>query len=130
MSLRDPATLPPRQLNLLLQVAEGNVFSMQKGRLVSLVVGVAWLVAAFAFDPQGGGSGNPRDRFALLGVTLVALALIWFGDELGEFTGFTGRGYITKTSPGWLVKLFGWVLLVGLIGVWIYHVAVRSNVPA
>jgi hypothetical protein len=102
---------------------------MQKDRLVSLVVGIAWLVAAFALDPQGGGSGNPRGRFALLGVTLVALALIWFGDELGEFTGMTGRGYITKTSPGWLVKLFGWVLLVGLIGVWLYHVATRSSVP-
>jgi hypothetical protein len=101
---------------------------MRKDRLISLVVGVAWLIAAFAIDPRGGGTGNTKDRFALPGLTLVALALIWFGDELAEFTGMTGRGYISKQSPAWLVKLFGWVLLLGLISFWLYHVAARQSV--
>jgi hypothetical protein len=102
---------------------------MRKDRLISLVVGVAWLIAAFALDSRGGGTGNSRDRFALPGLTLVALALIWFGDELGEFTGMTGRGHISQPSPAWLVKLFGWVLLLGLMSFWLYHVAARQGGP-
>ena len=46
---------------------------------------------------------------------IVALALIWFCDEIGDYTGGfhrVGRPYITKKSPGVLVSLFGWLLLL------------------
>ncbi len=42
----------------------------------------------------------------------VCLGCIWWGDELGE--GLVGAkfGLISSTSPGWAVKLLGWVLLL------------------
>jgi hypothetical protein len=103
---------------------------MRKDRLISLVVAVVWLIAAFTIDFRGGGTGSVKDRLALPGLALVALVLIWFGDELGEFTGMTSRGNISQQSPGWLVKLFGWVLLLGLIGLWLYSVAVGPSVSS
>ena len=45
---------------------------------------------------------------------------LFFGDELGGFTGLTGKGSITTETPGCLIRLFGFVLLivqiVGLVG--------------
>jgi len=43
---------------------------------------------------------------------VVCLGCIWWGDELGE--GLVGAkfGLISSTSPGWAVKLIGWVLLL------------------
>ncbi len=41
----------------------------------------------------------------------ISLGCIWWGDELGE--GLVGAkfGLISSASPGWAVKLMGWVLL-------------------
>lgn len=41
----------------------------------------------------------------------ISLGCIWWGDELGE--GLVGAkfGLVSSTSPGWAVKLMGWVLL-------------------
>jgi Zn-finger nucleic acid-binding protein len=40
--------------------------------------------------------------------------LIWFGDELGKYIGFIPRPpfWITKTTPGSIVKLAGWIILL------------------
>jgi hypothetical protein len=59
-----------------------------------------------------------------VGIFLVLpMACIWFGDEMGSYTGLTGRGAITGTTPGWLVAAGGWLLLllpivVTAIGYW------------
>jgi hypothetical protein len=41
----------------------------------------------------------------------ICIGCIWWGDELGE--GLVGAkfGLISSASPGWAVKLMGWVLL-------------------
>jgi hypothetical protein len=47
-------------------------------------------------------------------LSIIALVLIWFGEEIGDYTGGfprIGQPYITQKSPGALVSLFGWVLL-------------------
>ena len=44
---------------------------------------------------------------------LFPLACIWFGDELGEFI-----PAVTKASPGWLVRLGGWLLLFMRLVIW------------
>ena len=51
----------------------------------------------------------------------VCLGLIWFGDELGE--GMVGAkcGLVSSTSPGWAVKLMGWVFLVLPAGILIWR---------
>ena len=45
---------------------------------------------------------------------IFILALVWFGDEMGNYIGFSGRGYITTTTPGWMLRWFGWIVLIGL----------------
>jgi hypothetical protein len=43
------------------------------------------------------------------------LGLIWFGDELGDLTGIRA-GQVTKRSPGFLIRIFGWLFLLVIIG--------------
>jgi hypothetical protein len=74
-------------------------------RVLSLLVAAAWLLLA-------GLSPALRRAFVpcLLGA-LGCLALIWFGDELGEYTGPLGRSRATRPSPGCAVKFMGWLFL-------------------
>src|SRR4030065_1287444 len=50
----------------------------------------------------------------------ISVGCIWFGDELGEGMIGAHYGLVSSTSPGWIVKLMGWVLLMipagGIIG--------------
>ena len=77
-------------------------------RRVSLIVAAVHLVLALIL-------GGLIWVFVTALVSTIALALIWFAEEIGEYTGGfhrIGRPYITKKSPGVLVALFGWLLLV------------------
>jgi hypothetical protein len=40
------------------------------------------------------------------------LGAIMFSEALGQYTGPTRGGYITTPTPGCVVKLIGWLLLV------------------
>ena len=42
----------------------------------------------------------------------IRLACVWFGDEMGGYIGPTSSGAITNTTPGWLVCIAGWLLLL------------------
>lgn len=55
---------------------------------------------------------------------LLPLACIWYGDELGEYVGAVPGPSIMKKSPGWMVKLGGWFLL--LLPVILFFVSVYS----
>lgn len=75
------------------------------GKIISLVLSIIYLIVAYI---SGGG-----EFFIIgLGFLVIPLFCIWFGDELGRYIGFAGRGYITKESPGVIVKFMGWVLLL------------------
>ena len=51
-------------------------------------------------------------------VLLVPLALIWFPDDLGFFTGrFLGFGFDHESSSI-AVSLIGWLLLIGTMAFW------------
>jgi hypothetical protein len=84
---------------------------MTGGRAVSLLVAAGWLLFA-ALVP-----GLRRAFIPCLLAAVFCLALIWFGDELGAYTGPWGRARITQPSPGWMVKLLGWVFLAGVVAV-------------
>ena len=43
---------------------------------------------------------------------IFPLACIWFADAMGDYIGPTSSGAITSTSPGWLVCICGWLLLL------------------
>lgn len=50
----------------------------------------------------------------VFGFSCFPLIFIWFGDLLGEYTtGLVGHpvSQITSKSPGWMVKMCGWILL-------------------
>ena len=51
---------------------------------------------------------------------LLPMACIWFGEEMGALTGVMRGQYVGAESPGWLVALLGWVILLlpGVLG-WI-----------
>jgi len=80
-----------------------------KSKIASLVIATIYVIAAPV-------SGAPIDAIAAVCVALLLpLALIWFPDEIGGFTGYMGRGgNITTESPGCLVAAAGWFFLVGL----------------
>jgi hypothetical protein len=76
------------------------------GRILSLLIAVGYTIAAVT-------SGGVRGL--IVGAWLIfPLVLIWFPEELGDATGFFGRGYITSPSPPILVSFFGWFFLVGM----------------
>lgn len=76
-------------------------------RKISLGIAICYLIAALII---GGW------QLFLIGIVALIwpVAMIWFGDEIGDYLGGfhrIGRPYITKKSPGSLVSFFGWVLL-------------------
>jgi hypothetical protein len=80
-------------------------------RIVSAALAIIYLViGVLAFRPR-----SPTDLIATILLMLVGLAFplafIWFGDEVGEYAGPLWRP-ITKTTPGNLVRLGGWMLLL------------------
>jgi hypothetical protein len=88
-------------------------------RIVSLAVAIIYLVISiWALRPRSSTKLITTILLMLIGLAFP-LAFIWFGDEVGEYAGPLWRP-ITKTTPGALVRLGGWMLLllpviVGLI---------------
>jgi membrane protease YdiL (CAAX protease family) len=88
---------------------------------LSLLVAAIYLVVCL-LDPH-------RSIIARLGTLLLIaaalcfpLACIWFGDELGNYVGMLPGPAINKRSPGWLVKLGGWLLLLlPVVVAWVFY---------
>ena len=82
-------------------------------RRLSLVIVLVYLVAAFIY-------GGWELLLIAAIVLIMPIAMIWFGDEIGDYVGGfhrIGKPYITKRSPGSLVSLFGWALLLAPIAI-------------
>ena len=74
-------------------------------RTMSFLVALIYLVLAAM---AGGAEAFVRMMMFLV----LPLACIWYSDALGGASGLTfGGGYITKPSPGFLIRFLGWVLL-------------------
>ena len=78
---------------------------MNWNRILSVLLAVIYVIGAGMC--VGGESAYKVGMFALF-----PLACIWFSDAMGGFVGQTGRGYITTTSPGLMVCIMGWILLL------------------
>lgn len=48
-------------------------------------------------------------------VEIFLLACIWFGEEMGSYTGLLSRVPITEKTPGCLVRTIGWLIQIGLL---------------
>jgi len=78
-------------------------------RGMSLVIAIGYV----AIDSAGNGFGAKSFKLSIC--LFIVLCLIWFGEQMGSFTGYVGRGgNIDVETPGWIVCLFGWVLLIGI----------------
>lgn len=73
-------------------------------KLLSLAPSAAYLVAALA-------SEDAEVILPVLGFVLLCLACIWFGDEIGDYTGWIGLRPITARTPGGMIRFVGWLLL-------------------
>ncbi|MBL9081817.1 MAG: hypothetical protein JNK76_08435 [Planctomycetales bacterium] len=75
-----------------------------------MIVAVVLLSLAIA---QKGALTVPVGKLGL--VLLLPLALIWFPEEFGSFTGYIGHGRrIDAETPPVLISLLGWLLLLGI----------------
>lgn len=82
-----------------------------KSRIISVALVATIFALAFA--------GHQKANFSPLGeliVLLFPLALIWFSEPLGQYTGYAGRGGdIGTPTPSILVAAVGWVWLIALL---------------
>jgi len=86
------------------------------GKLLSLLITLGYVIAYIVAS-----GGIEVGVLRLCVYLLIPLALIWFPDELGGFTGYIGRGgNIDTPSPSILISFFGWLFLVGIpvLGFW------------
>lgn len=78
-------------------------------RFASLVVAAGYAIAWGVF----GGPEHVPGLWVAFGV-LAALALIWFPEAFGNYTGPVRHGYIDEKTPPEIVAVAGWFILVGL----------------
>jgi len=80
------------------------IFKESKGRVVSIIISIAYLVVAYFAD-------GIKGLFFVFAFLIFPLACIWFGDEMGEWSG-TIKLLPAKPIPGCFVRLGGWLLLL------------------
>jgi len=79
---------------------------MDLGRALSLLIGLGYLAAVAV-------AAGPAAVLPYAGPLVFVLALIWYGDEMGSYTGFLPpHRPITQRSPGSVVRLLGWCFLL------------------
>ena len=86
---------------------------MGLNRILSLIIAVGYIIAAILTSQSG-------NVVIVVAGIIFALALIWFGDEIGGYTGLSGSGIsITRTSPGCAIIFLGWVFLLSPLIIWV-----------
>ena len=93
---------------------------MDWNRILSGLLAVIYVITASA--ELGAKSG-----FVFLIFVILPLACIWFGDEMGGYTGASWGGAITDTTPGLIVRISGWLLLLLPIFLGVYFTLAGSK---
>lgn len=76
---------------------------MTKAKVACVIISAFNLIGAYSM-------GGVEQCFMMAMFLLLSLAMIWFGDEMG-----TGRLTMlswVRTTPGSIVRVFGWILLL------------------
>lgn len=80
------------------------------GKILALLIAIGYAVGTAVHA-----HGVTPDLVGGCVILLLPLALIWFPEEMGSFTGYVGRGgSIDTETPPILVSIAGWFFLVGL----------------
>ena len=104
MLINDPSRICPETRQRVNGTTRDMPISF--GRILSVAVVLVYAGLAVHF------TGLSNSKW-LLGA-LVPLALIWFPEEIGSLTGYYKTGYVNVQTPGLLVSMLGWLLLVGV----------------
>ena len=81
-------------------------------RFFSLVIAAAYLSIVLFMPGHRSIPGRIGAVLAVAGYLLLPLLCIWFGDQMGNYTGTLPGPAINKPTPGCLVTIGGWVLLL------------------
>ncbi|MBC8479299.1 MAG: hypothetical protein H8D46_02445 [FCB group bacterium] len=78
-----------------------------KSRIIAIIIALGYFILILL----------TREPFFIAKMSaglFIVLSLILYSEEWGSYTGFVGffQPRITKTSPGWLVAVIGWILLL------------------
>jgi hypothetical protein len=74
-------------------------------RVLSGLLAVFYIIGASAM-------GGAEDGFKAFACVILPLACIWFGDAMGSYTGPSGSIWINVPTPGAIVRILGWILLL------------------
>jgi len=74
-------------------------------RIASLCVALGYIVAALIF-------GDAKAAWLSVAVPILALACIWFPDEMGAYKMRWHWPPIDMVTPGSIVRIGGWALLL------------------
>jgi hypothetical protein len=100
---------------------------MDKSRWISIsIVGIYILVFISVLVFSGDLHDIPIEDLVKgsLGIIFwlaISLGCIWFGDELGEGLLGARYGLVSEKSPGWAVKLMGWIFLLMPTGIFLWY---------
>ncbi len=78
---------------------------MSGSKLASLVLAAIYFIVALAY-------GGAELAFEVSLFLILPLACIWFSDAMGGYTGPVWRAVINAPSPGVVVGVAGWLLLL------------------
>jgi len=78
---------------------------MSWNRILSGLLAAVYIVVAFL----GGGA---KGAFTLALFVILPLGCIWFSNAMGGYIGPVWRGAITHPTPGLVVCIAGWLLLL------------------
>lgn len=102
--------LPPSGMFQLESITGDEMREFPIGRTLSLIVAAVYLAITGIYASS---QGKLLTDLLIIGAALLfPLACIWFPDELGEYMGALPAPGITRKSPGWMVRIGGWVLLL------------------
>ncbi|HEY3932470.1 MAG TPA: hypothetical protein VGM58_08885 [Verrucomicrobiae bacterium] len=79
------------------------------GKILGLLIAIGYAICAAI-----GAGGFTEEVFKCCMALLLPLALIWFPDEIGSFTGYFKSGYVNVETPAIMISFMGWFFLVGL----------------
>ena len=96
--------------SLLLEKPVARKYSMTLSRVLSLLIFLGYIATVFLLPLpdkyiEAAGPG--------IGMSILGLALIWFGDSLSECAGLMLHlQTIHESAPEFLIKFIGWLMLI------------------
>jgi hypothetical protein len=89
-------------------------------RILSTLVCILYVISAFADEGW-------LFAFVTSCVSYVLLQVIWYADDIGSYTGGKFSGWMTSPTPGWLVRILGWIFLLTPGVVIIYSIVTHKH---